>query len=204
MHRSHVIIVPAIIAGIALAQHQDTGERLAEQHIEHMTSPDAMARWQESMTPGLAHEFLAERLTGTFSIETEVIGGGPNATTAWTCEGTAIMCGRFVEQRSAGPMLGMDVESTMLFGYDNTRKLFHVTIFDTMNTAPRTLWGNLDQDGDALTLVGTMDQPMSGEIGKPYAMTWTFHDDGSHIYEVNEILYGEPFVVVRGTATPKE
>jgi len=198
-------IQPVLAAAIMCAPLADAepderpslGKQLAEKHIARFTD-GGMERWQEAMAPGMAHRFLAERLVGEWKTTARIINmGEPGPEMVWTATAEPILDGRFIEHRSSGEMMGMPLESRMIVGYDNVKKLFHATFFDTTSTGVRTLWGNLDRDGDTLTLVGRMNEPMTGEVGKHFLMSWTFNDDGSNEYEVKEILYGEPFTVVR-------
>lgn len=211
MHRNFKPIAAALIGmtGLAIAaqggagQPDDAplGERLAERY-QRVMGNGGMQRWQQSMTPELAHAFLAEHFVGKWTAEAKIMGMGNGLDASWEVEGRPILGGRFVEQRAVGTMMGMPTESKMVLGYDNVRKLFHATMFDSMSTGVRTLWGNLDKTGKVLTLVGAMDEPMSGEIGKSFMITWRFGDDGVQDYEVKEILYGDAFPVVSARSEP--
>ena len=174
------------------------GQRLTERH-QASYADGGMARWQAAMTPELAHEFLAEHFEGEWKATMRVSTGmnqGMGPPSEGTATGSPILGGRYIEVRSKGSMMGMPIEGVTVLGYDTVRKLFHATMFDTIGTGVKTLWGNLDKTGTVLTLVGEMDEPMSGEIGKSFLVAWTFHEDGSQMQEVKEILYGEAFTVV--------
>ncbi|MBM4117825.1 DUF1579 domain-containing protein [bacterium] len=47
------------------------------------------------------------------------------------------------------------------------RKRFALVWLDNMSTALCSATGTFDPDGKALSLCGKMDEPMTGEIGKP-------------------------------------
>lgn len=182
------------------------GQQLTERH-QASYADGGMARWQASMTPELAHEFLAERFAGDWKATMRISTGmnqGLGPASEGSATGTPILGGRYIDLRAKGSMMGMPIEGVTILGYDTVRKLFHATMFDTIGTGVKTLWGNLDQTGTVLTLVGEMDEPMSGEIGKSFLVAWTFHEDGGHTQEVKEILYGEAFTVVTVTSVRAE
>ena len=211
MRTNFKLIVAALIgaAGLAVAARSGAGqpaearlgERLAERY-QRVMGDGGMQRWQESMTPELAHAFLARHFVGKRTTKAKIMGMGDGLEATWEVEGRPILGGRFVEQHAVGTMMGMPTESKVVLGYDNVRKLFHATMFDSMSTGVRTLWGILDKSGTVLTLVGARDEPMSGEIGKSFMITWRFGDDGVQDYEVKEILYGDAFPVVSARSEP--
>lgn len=170
------------------------GKQLADQY-KATFADGGMERWQEAMTPQLAHEFLVTHFVGTW--RTTATMGDQGNPLEWTATAKPILGGRYVEQRAEGEWMGQPAESLMILGYDNVRRLFHMTAYDTMGTGVKTLWGGLDQTGTVLTFVGDMDEPMSGEVGKAFMTVYTFNEDGSHDYEIKEILYGDTFTVIK-------
>jgi len=193
-----LIALPAAPEGDSPAP--SLGKQLSDEHMAAY-SDGGMARWQAAMTPGRAHEFLREKFAGSWKLSAQAnTGQGMGPASEWTCEGTPMLGGRYVEMHASGTMHGMPMESITVLGYDNVRKLFHATMYDTIGTGVHTLWGNLDESGNVLTFVGPMDEPMTGEIGKSFMFTYTFNEDGSHDYLISEILYGDPIPVVKAHA----
>lgn len=199
------------LAGLALAFGQPDpdpgdnallglGREISKEHIDTMTN--GMAAWMESMQPGKPHELLA-MLAGGWEVRASMFMSQdmPPMETVYKGTATSTMGGRFLELRGSGEMMGMSMDSLLIFGYDNVRKLFHLTMYNSMGTGVSTLYGNLDETGRILTFVGPMDEPMSGEVGKSFRVVMTFESADRYSYTIDEILYGEPFTVVRAVAT---
>ncbi|MEL7471781.1 MAG: DUF1579 family protein [Planctomycetota bacterium] len=193
-----------VLTGVAIgAGPLDLGKEIVDLKMARMA--EGQAAWMASMTPGKAHEFLRV-FEGEWDVAARLMmgEGAPPMDSSWTSSARSTMGGRYIESRGEGTMLGMDVESLMIMGFDNERELFHLTMFDTTATGVRTMYGNLDRTGRVLTFVGGMDEPMTGELNKPFKITWTLHGEDHHTYEIQEILYGEPFTVVRAEVRRKK
>ena len=204
------LMIAPVVACAALclgAQPDNMGKVLSAQHVQSYAD-GGMERWQKAMTPGLAHEFLRARFAeGEWETTAKLFMDGvdqPPMEMTWTSEVSHVLGGRFVEDVSTGMMMGQPLESVTMIGYDNVRKLFVITLFDTTTTGVRTLYGNLDREGNVLTFVGAMDEPMTGEVGKPFKYAYTFNDDGTITFKIYEILYGEPFAVIEATSKKAE
>ena len=194
-----VVIGGSVVAG-AWQDAQSPGQRFAEERMKSMTDPTAMMKWQEDMQPSLAHEVLG-LLEGEWDMQVKVRMGqdAPTMDAAFTASAERVMGGLFLEQRVQGLMMGMPVERRLMFGYDNTRQLFHVTEHSNMGSGVSVCYGSLDQTGTVLTVIGDMTEPMSGEVGKAFKMVWHFDAADRYRFEVYEILYGEPFKVIEST-----
>jgi len=205
------IVLPSLFALAASPGDQpaeDPSENPAKAHIERFRANAAdggMERWQESMQPDTGHAVLAQ-LAGEWDLTFRAWHSQdqPPVVSHLTSTSTMTMGGLFLEERGEGEMFGQPVEIRILMGYDNVRNLFHATLFDSMTPAPRFLKGNLNEDGTVLTMVGEMDEPITGELGKAFMAKWTFLEPDRYTYELFEILYGDPFRVVEVTATRRD
>lgn len=189
------------IAGMAIQQPEgkkDGAAIGAEVGAEAGAQPDMQA-WMKSMTPGKHHEWL-KRFEGDWEVSFKMYmdPAAPPMEVDATIAARMILGGRFVREELSGSMMGMPWQGAGMTGYDNNRNLFVTTWADTMGTGIVKAYGNLDKSGKVLTMVGEMDEPMTGEIGKAYMMKTTITGPDSHTFEVIEILYGEPFTVVKG------
>lgn len=166
---------------------------------------EAMKRWTDAAAPGEKHKLLARRV-GQWRVTTK----------AWMAPGAepmvsesdavieAILGGRFIEERVVGQMMGAPYEGRYLFGYDNTRKQFVSVSLNNMGTGLTPAIGGLSADEKTMTLFAQMDEPMTGEVGKPVRFTIRFVDDDTHVFEAHEVTYGEPVRVVEATYRRKK
>lgn len=165
----------------------------------------AMEAWMNSMKLGKHHEGL-KKYVGEWVTSTKIMmPGGPDmppSTGSATYE--MIMDGRYLLQTYKGTMMGQPMEGLGIMGYDNNRKLFVNSWVDNFMTGIMPMKGNLSEDGKVLTMIGEMDEPMTGEMGKAIRGRTTWIDDNTFKFSMDEILYGEPFTVVEVTYTRKQ
>ncbi len=195
------------IAGMAM-QQPDGGKKDGQDGAvigaEAGAQPDMQA-WMKSMTPGPQHGWL-KRFEGEWDVSFKMYmdPSAPPMEAKAEISAKSILGGRFIEEAMTSSMMGMPWEGKGMTGYDNNRKMFVTTWADTMGTGIMRAYGNLDKTGKILTMVGQMDEPMTGEIGKSYMMRTTVTGPDTHTFEVIEILYGEPFTVVKGEYVRKK
>ncbi|HYK75826.1 MAG TPA: DUF1579 family protein, partial [Daejeonella sp.] len=118
--------------------------------------------WTKYMTPLSTHKFLS-RYTGNFEMEIKM----------WMNEGKepmivkvnskhdTILGGRFLEMKQAGNMMGMDYQSIMTLGFNNTDEKFAMTTLTNMGTGILSLHGNWDVENKVANLTGQMTNPVS-------------------------------------------
>ncbi len=200
MLRASIVMMLAAVS-CAQAQDQmqemDPARKLVEQRIEQMMDPASMQTWLNTTQPSLGHEVL-KKFVGKWDIEMRVWmdPSQPPAVSKGYSEAELVLGGRFVEHEFEGSLMGMPYEGEGFMGYDNNRKLFNSVWVSTMETGMHVARGSLNQDGTILTLIGEMDEPMSGEMGKTYRQQYHFKGDDSIVFQIHEILYGEPFKVM--------
>ncbi len=180
----------------SIQRADDPGKELAEQKIARMSDPAAQEAWMKTIEPGLAHEFLAT-FAGEWNITTRMWldPSDPPQESKGTSTATMVFGGRYLKEEMNGEFFGEPFEGMGMSGYDNNRQLFVSTWCDSMGTGIFTSYGSIDESGKVLTYIGTMDEPMSGEIGKAVKMTLTRNDEDHHTFSMYEILYGDPFKV---------
>jgi hypothetical protein len=158
----------------------------------------AMAAWMKTTRPGAPHEWL-KQFEGAFKTTLKVRTGGPGEP-PMESEGKTVSAmvlgGRFLESKLSASMMGMPMEGQLLLGFDNVRKQFTATWADTMGTGILPSHGSLDPSGKVLTMFATMDEPMTGEIGKTVKHTWRMESADRYTFTIDEVQYGEPFTVV--------
>ena len=204
MMKASLIVVLAF-AGAVHAQDADPAKQLAEERMKQMMDPSAMQTWMESTKPTLGHEVL-KKFTGHWNTEMKLYSDPsqpPMVSEGHTIAKT-IHGGRFVITEYSGTMMGMPYNGYGIMGYDNNRKLINSTWVSNMDTCMHVSRGAHNMDVTIMPLIGEMEEPMSGEMGKTYRQQYHFKDDGSMVFEIAEILYGEPFKVLEMVSTPCE
>ena len=178
------------------------GKKVAQQLRGDMSDPAAMeagmAKWQELMKKGPAHEFLTSAFVGEWDVQTKMWmdPAGEPMTSKGTATIEPMFDGKFVRERFKGDMMGMQFEGESTTGFDNTKKLFVSTWMDSMGTGVMLMKGSISEDGKTLTFVGEMDEPMTGEMGKAIQMVITVDSADKHTGTMYEILYGKPMKVM--------
>ncbi len=198
---------PDAISGAAKGALEAFGIKELKDDKPVAAAPDAaaMEAWMKSMKLGEQHgEF--KKYVGEWTTSTKVMM--PGAPEAPASTGSAsfklLMDGRFLEQTYSGNMMGMPMEGMGLMGFDNNRKLFVNTWVDNFSTGMMMMKGNKSQDGKTLTMIGEMDEPMTGEMGKAIRSQTKWLNENSFKFTMDEIIYGEPFTVLEVTYTRKK
>lgn len=199
----------AAAGSLALAVMLGAGGRF-EEPAQPQTPADmqaAMAGYMKSIKPNERHKYL-EQLAGDWETTMQVFtaSGAKPIETKGTSKNEMIHGGRFLKMDTTGAlkMPGPDGKTTEvpmvglgLMGFDNNRKLYTFMWTDTLNTGMLLAKGNLSQDGEAMTLFGEMDEPLTGEMGKPVRYVTRIIDKDHYTFEISEVIYGEPFKVVQ-------
>lgn len=177
-------------------RQDDPGKALAEAMMAKRMDPNAMQKWMESMKPGLAHELLAT-FAGEWDVTVRMFmdPAAPPQESKAKSSATLVLDGRFLLEQMKGEFMGMPYEGMGFSGFDNATQMFTSTWCDSINTGISLNHGSIDQTGRIITYVGTMNEPMTGEMGKAVKMVLTRTDEDHHTFEMFEILYGEPFKV---------
>lgn len=170
--------------------HANPGKKIANQ-IHDRGAPD-MAAYMAAGEPGAAHEFLGF-FAGTWDTEMKMWmePGEPGMTASGRSVVKTIFGGRFIEEHFKSEIMGMPFEGRGFTGFDNNKKLFIGTWMDSMSTGVSTQYGSISPDGTVLTMVGTMDEPMTGEMGKAVMSTIEIVDENTHVMKMYDVLYGE-------------
>lgn len=172
------------------------------------TDPDkAMEAMMAAGTPGEPHEFLGQSI-GDFDCTMRMwmdpsappMEFKASAKRYWKIEGKWVG-----EDFECPDMMGMGSFTGFgITGWSNVRKQFVSTWCDSMTTSLMTMHGSISADMKTMTLIGEMDEPMTGEIGKAVMAKTRIIDDDHSRFEMYEILYGEPFKVMEIEYTRKK
>jgi len=118
--------------------------------------------WAVYMTPSEVHTLLSE-YTGSFIMEITMsmgVGKEPSIVTV-NSEHTMLLGDRFLEMKQKGSMMGMDYQSIMTLGFNNTDKKMNLTTITNMGTGTLSLFGAWDPKMKTAKLYGTLTNPVS-------------------------------------------
>ena len=118
--------------------------------------------WGEYMTPSNVHTLLAQ-YTGSFKMEIRMSMGEGKEPTIITVNSEHIMLlgGRFLEMKQKGTMMGMDYQSLITIGFNNTDNQMAMTTITNMGTGTLSLFGTWDEKSKSANLIGKLTNPVS-------------------------------------------
>jgi hypothetical protein len=125
---------------------------------------DAAKAWQNYMTPGKMHSWLA-KWNGSWEAEVSQWmdpSAPPNKTQA-TIEQQATLNGLFSVGKFKSTMMGMPFEGHSTMGYDNAKKMFVSTWMDNIGSGIVVMTGSYDEATKTLHLKGKQTDPMTGQ-----------------------------------------
>ena len=181
---SSLLILTVAFAGIAVkAQTKDNTESPLPSQAE------MMKRWQDARTPAEGHKALST-LLGSWEATASTWMAGPDhppSLSKGSSENSWVLEGRFVKQEFSGDIMGLPMLGIGYTGYDNIKKEYVGVWIDNTSTAMYTLQGFLDKSGKVLTMLGTIDDPMTGERNKKVKYGTTFVDADNHVFEMHDL-----------------
>lgn len=154
-------------------------------------TPEEMKAWQDNMTPGENHEWLAS-MNGNWDATVTVwmdTSKPPNISTA-TAKNDMIMNGLYQRSSHNGEMWGQPFMGESIIGYDNGKKEFIATWIDNFGSSIMLMKGQLDKDTNALTLEGTMMDPATGK-DMQVKQVITKKSEDSHKFEMFTVVDGK-------------
>jgi hypothetical protein len=130
-----------------------------------MDSAAMMKKWQECMTPGEMHKWMAS-MNGKWTTEGKfwMDEKAPPTESKGTCENKMVLNGLYQESVHKSMMMGMPFEGHGTLAYDNHRKVFISTWIDNMGSSIMVLEGAFDDASKTLTLTGAWDDPIKGKM----------------------------------------
>ncbi len=155
-----------------------------------MDSAAAMKAWQDAMTPGDMHKWMASmngkwNTDGKFWMDEKA----PPTESKGTCENKMVLGGRYQESVHKSMMMGMPFEGHGTLAYDNHTKKFISTWIDNMGTGVMVLEGTYDDASKTLTLTGNWDDPVKGKM--EIKQTCKMIDDKTQMMEMWGIQGGK-------------
>ena len=147
-------------------------------------TPEEMKAWQENMTPGEHHEWLAS-FDGEWdaTVKMWMDPSQPAQESKASTTNEMIMNGLYQRSSHQGEMMGMPFIGESISGYDNANKKFVGTWIDNFGSSIMYMEGTYDKEADALTTYGTMMDPASGKDMKIKQVLTKVSDD-LHTFEM--------------------
>jgi hypothetical protein len=184
-------------SGQTAAATADTSQPAEPATTTHAAMPDSatMARaWQNYMTPGDMHKWMA---SSAGKWDAEIVfwmnpGAAPTPPSKATMESRMVLNGLYQESIYRGNMGGMNFEGRGLMAYDNARKKFIDTWVDNMGSGVMYQEGTYDEGSRSLTLTGKTTDPVTGgekQIRQVMKMT----DDKHQVLEMYDSQDGKEY-----------
>jgi hypothetical protein len=159
---------------------------------EQQSSAEQMAAMMQQAgkftKPGKHHKEL-ERFLGKWNTETRLTGSDKSE--KGTSEYSWLMNGRWLKGENKGSLMGMPFQSFYLVGYDNFKQSFVTCAVNSMDTAMLHSEGDMDPGGKTLLSYGTLDEYLTGEVGKMVKYVWRFESADKFVIEVHDLPIGE-------------
>lgn len=113
--------------------------------------------------PSKAHDIL-RRLVGDWHVEWRpaVDGNAVSELSGGFSQISAVMDGRFIEERFQGVLAGKPFQGLNFIGFNNAIGLYEGVWIDSMATGMTLTKGRFDQESDTIFFVGSVYNPVSG------------------------------------------
>lgn len=150
-------------------------------------------RWADACAVGKSHRRL-DYFLGTWDTVTRMWMGGEGGepmVSKGVVESKWLSEGRWVWSEWKGELFGQPYTNWMIIGYDNFRHKYVATVVDNFSTAMNSMTGLLDQSGNTLICYGTIDEPMTGEVGKHVEYITRIIDPDHYTFDVLDLGIGE-------------
>lgn len=196
------LLLGLLLAGIthvAFAGHHEK-EPMAE--TEAMSEEAMMEAFMAAATPGEPHAKLAESV-GIYTADMKFYmdpSAAPEMSTM-AVERSMDMEGRVLVERWSGMTMGMPFIGVARTGYDNVTKRYWSTWTDNLSTGVMIMYGDWDDEADALVFHGEATHPMTGA---PYTMrsVSTYLSDGAEKMQMFEDHGQGEYLSMEFTLTP--
>jgi hypothetical protein len=188
MRKAIGIMAILLTAAAGAAPHHEEDAPKAEQGAGSAAMEEMMAEWMKYSTPGPEHEHFKKavgtwKTTGRMWMEP----GADPVESKGSAVFRLIFDGRFLQQEYRGEWMGSPFTGISIEGFDRFRKQ-HVSVWiDSMSTLMFVSRGSCDEDGTACTYLAEMDDPMSGQLGRPVKSTMRWTDENTMVFEMYDM-----------------
>jgi hypothetical protein len=176
-----VSVLMALFAWCAIAQDKPQGGQPSPEDMQKM-----MQQYMKMGAPGPEHQKLA-LLAGEWTNVSKMWmdpKSEPMETPPGTHKGEMILGGRFVRFTETGDMMGTPMEGWGLMGFNKLRGEYQMIWIDNSATPMYSAVGKADSTGNVITLMGKVDDPMTGDKDKDVKYIYRFLSDNKIVFEM--------------------
>jgi len=174
-----VLCTAFLVVSVALPQQSD--QPSSEEDIQKM-----LEAYEKLAAPGPEHAKLTS-LAGEWITHVK-IWSGPDAepidSPPGLHKGEIIFDGRFVLFTQTGEMMDMQMEGMGVLGFDKLRKVYQMFWIDNSATPIYIASGTADPTGKVITLLGEVDDILTGERDKDVKWIYRFESDDKFFFEM--------------------
>jgi len=167
-------------------------------------SPEEMKAWQDAMTPGAQHKWMAN-YAGEWDVEVKMWmnPSQPPMTSTGICSSEMIMGGRYMAHKFKGEFWNMPYEGQGVTAYDNTAQKYYSTWYDNMSTGLMYMEGTYDEKTKTMTSTGESIDPMTKKVCQIKEITKYISDD-KYVMEMFNTMDGNEIKMMEMTYTRKK
>ena len=145
-------------------------------------TPEEVQQMMALMGPGPEHKDLAS-LAGAWDMDITFNMGGPPMKVSGRAENTLILGGRFLKSETKGhaPVMGIDIESLSIYGFDRRTSEYTVVGYDTMGTYYVTAAGRKAPGAGEVVMQGEIEEHGGT---KQYDMVLRWVDADTYVSEI--------------------
>ncbi len=159
--------------------------------ITYAQTPEEMKAWEDSMTPGKYHKWLAS-FDGNWNGDVKLWMDPSQPPMAYKIKtkNEMVMNGLYQKSTHSGEMMGKPFEGEGIAAYDNTKKRFVTTWIDNFGSGIMQMEGELSSDNKEMITIGTMSDPMSGQ-DITVKQVLTYISEERHVFEMYMVVEGK-------------
>ncbi len=157
-----------------------------------------MKAWQNFMTPGPMHQWMAKHV-GTWEAEISSWMGGPEPTKSKATDVVNMaMNGLYQVADLSGTMMGMPFQGRGTLAYDNAKKQFLMTWIDNFGSGIIIMTGHYDAATKTLHFKGKQTDPVTGKDSN-IRQEQKFMDDDNYVLTMYGDVEGKETKMMEGT-----
>ncbi len=177
-----------VIGGINLLHAEDKPAATStppQMDMSKMDPQEMMKQMAILQAPGKEHQDLMKAVGNyKLSMVMKWSPDSPEEKSEGTSKIVSILDGRFLMEETTSSMMGQSYKGIGMIGYDNTKKQYFTTWFDSMSTGPTTLYGDSKDSGKTITYAGDMDCPGMPGMKVKMRMVFTHQSDDAYLLEM--------------------
>ena len=152
-----------------------------------------MNRWLKASRPGEAHQRLDE-LEGRYDIRIRAWLTSPDQPPL-QAEGKAeyrwLLGDRWLQQTLQSRLMGLPYEGLGMLGYDRIDGHYASYWQDSLSTATRSSFGQIDESSNRLVMRGTADDPATGAMDQPVRYEISLGEPSGHVFRAYDLTRPE-------------